>query len=396
MKKLVFPVLTIVLNLLVCFSAMAVATVDRINVTAEGAIPNDGGDDSAAINAAFDHGQSLYFPAGTYNYSGSMILMGTLANKSFRLYGDGPGVSTIIFTNAYAGGINAPAPTTGSRTLQVDGLTLQCGAACTTAIDATFTSDSVRTATIHNVQIIGNWLNGIHLNHASHSVLDKVEIVGGSTTANGIWLQSPDDQASTGFNMSNLQIKDCNTAFRTSGHVEGIYLTGFEFKACGRGAPAADLATLNGGGAFHLVNGTVETPGNGVFLTNPIFGKISNVRFVHTGPNNSTMLNISGGFNVNVSQCSFYGVDSTTVTVEHGIFVSNATSVQINGNNFSHMRALTGNCMNASGNCPALRITDNLFSMPFRNQYAISVSGTPAPYYCGNDPSSSNTCGSNP
>ncbi len=89
------------------------AAVDRINVTSVpyNAVPNDGFDDTAAINAAISAGKSIYFPAGTYDFTGSMLLP---ANTTYRLYGEGTGVSTIRFTGPNAG-INAP--NTGLATL---------------------------------------------------------------------------------------------------------------------------------------------------------------------------------------------------------------------------------------------------------------------------------------
>ena len=47
-----------------CLSALA---ADRINITDPpyGAIPDDGGDDTNAINAAMWSGQSIYFPPGS-------------------------------------------------------------------------------------------------------------------------------------------------------------------------------------------------------------------------------------------------------------------------------------------------------------------------------------------
>src|SRR5437016_5858671 len=99
MKTRLFSIIRL-FTLAFCLPAMG---ADRINVTEPpyGAIPDDGQDDTAAINAAIWSGQSIYFPPGTYNYSGSIYVP---ANTSYRFYGDGPGVSTIVFTgNPYTG-----------------------------------------------------------------------------------------------------------------------------------------------------------------------------------------------------------------------------------------------------------------------------------------------------
>jgi hypothetical protein len=395
MKKNLFPLLAItaLINLSVCLSAMA---GDRVNVTDYGAVPNDGQDDTAAINNATNAGQSIYFPPGTYNYSGRLSIPG---GKSYRFYGDGPGVSVIHFATNQGGIVGFM----GENTLTVEGLTITADwGNAGTAIWASFSNpnSNFRTATIHNVQIGGSsrdgtsggwWNYGIYLQTAGHSVVDKVEVAGNkNATSAGLWFDVPGDpnsNAATGLNLSNLEFKWCNTALKTSGHVEGLYLTGFEFSSCGRaGLPAIDINNSNGG-VIHLVNGTVDMVGAGLFLTNETFIKISNVRFRHNGPElaDSTMLYINGGFGATVSQCSFYGVNANAVANENGIFVNNAASVQLNGNTFTNMQPGNGSCIVALGTSPSLRITDNLFSN-VRSQYYVSVSGSPQPYYFGNNP----------
>ncbi len=140
----------------------------------------------------------------------------------------------------------------GQKTLNVDGLGLEATTQnCGTPIHAAFSESGgntkFRTATIHNVQIIGYprftdptydfsgwWSNGITLFKAQNSVIDKVEISGTyySTppwgTLSGIIWTSSTDYATTGLQVSNLEVKFVHTALQTSGWVEGVYLTGFE------------------------------------------------------------------------------------------------------------------------------------------------------------------------
>ncbi|HKP03589.1 MAG TPA: glycosyl hydrolase family 28-related protein [Chthoniobacterales bacterium] len=333
--------IVLLLSLGFCLPAMA---EDRINVTdpayAGGAIPNDGQDDTAAINAAVNAGpanagRSIYFPPGSYNYTGFIWLP---ANTSYRFYGDGPGVSTIVFTGNPSGGIWGY--NMGSATLQVDGLTLQANSrACGTAIYAVFnpsgSNDKVRSATIHNVQIIrslqgnsvaGFWNGGIYLERAQNAVIDKAEIIGLPRFQDGVmgagpWEQprppfgisntpvekgdvvagadpgwgdpgqdygikwvSSNDYKTTGLQLSNLMIWWCNAALQTSGWVEGLYLNGFEFAFCGDfGVPVIDLSSSapNLGSAFHLVNGHVGALQNGIRLTNLRGAKVSKILFIH-------------------------------------------------------------------------------------------------------------------
>jgi hypothetical protein len=295
-----------------------------------------------------------------------------------------------------------------ATTLSVEGLTLKANTNstnCGTAIYAKFgpgNANKFHTATIHNVQIIGSardgtsccyWTSGIHLYTGQNSVIDKVEISGNkNATQTGIVWDSSTSEPSTGLQLSNLEIKWCNTALLTNGYVEGLYMTGFEFISCGRsGYPAVSLSAYAGelgsaGSLFHLVNGQVDSIGDGITMTNLILAKISNVYFRHTGTEaaDGTMLAINNVSDAIVSECTFYGVDNT-VSGENGIFLTDSQSVRIAGNNFSHMQPWNnGSCIVVYGSSSVVRITDNLFSS-FRQQY-----NDQAPlhdtYYLGNNP----------
>ena len=389
---------------------MAAVAPDRTNVCGHGAIPNDGSDDTLAINNAINAAtptptpgtlpsRSIYFPPGTYMFTGKINLA---PNTSYRFYGDGPGVSTILFsTNPMnpSAGINGP--NMGMATLNVEGLTLMANSTnCGTAIAADFTPGAKsRTAAIHNVQIVGStrtgttggyWTNGINLNRASNTVIDKVHIAGNksATQAGIIWRAS--DSNATGLQMSNLEIKWCNKALSTEGDVEGIYLTAFEFISCGRGTAGTYAVDLQGR-TIHLVNGQVDSVGSGLKLTNQNLVKISNVSFTHSGGTelvDATMLWINGGFDATVTECSFDGVSGIppdAVAQENGIYLTNAHAVRLAGNNFSNMRPGNGSCIVADVNSTLVRITDNLFSNVY-NKITDQNTDPNDPYYNGNFP----------
>ena len=431
MQKRFFPIF-LLLNLAVCLSAVA---VDRINVTDYGAVPDEaqpgtdcdsfpatsGCDDTTAIynavNAAGNGAKSIYFPPGTYRYTSSIILP---ANTSYRLYGDGPGVSTIVFTGAPYTGIYGP--TMGSNTLMVDGLTLKANSKdCGTGIYAVFSetppSTKFHTATIQNVQIIGStrtgatgsyWSGGIYLKMAQNTIIDKVEINGnnrdddtggGRATRFGIIWESSNEYQTTGLQMSNLEMTYCDTALQTNGWVSELFLTGFEFVLCGTNSlPAIDLYSpddANVKSTFHVVNGHVNALQNGIRATNLRGVKISKVFFIHSSGN----IYASGGdvvaFNnctdVVFSQCSFEGVGSD-ISAENGINLSNAHSVRIDGNYFRHMLPRdSGSCIaiqyNSQSNSSEIRITDNLFQSSgtgdgVRQRYDDAAPDT---YYWGNN-----------
>lgn len=425
MKTRLFPlsVVILLLNMVVCLSTGATPVYDRINVTSApyNAIPNDGIDDTAAINAAIIPGtapsRSIYFPPGTYNYAGPMTLP---ANVSYRLYGEGPGVSTIIFTGLTSGIMQS---NTLPATLNVDGLTLAASGHCGTAVSASFAPSvgKFRTATIHNVQIQGSpreggsdyWSNGIYLLQAQNAFIDKVEITGTffpapSTdgTQNGIFWDSSTQVATSGLQMTNLEIKFVNTALKTSGWVDNLYLSGFEFVDCGKNTlPVVNLTSSdpNLGSGFQLVNGHVELFEHGIRLTNLRGVKISKLFLLHHMSCGLPLPCHDDGFTMNgnilalynctdavVSQCGFAGMDGglyNRLTDENGILLTASQSVQISGNYFTRMLPFTsGSCIATDEKSGVVRIVDNVFEITgglggVRDAYDDHASA----YYRGNN-----------
>lgn len=374
------------------------ATWSFTSVRSYGAKGDGSTDDTSAINQALAAGGPVYFPPGNYVYVGSMTLLPT---RSYRIYGDGPGVSIILFTGNPNTGIYGP--DMGTNTLNVEGLTLKANSYnCGTAIYAVFgeSSTKFRTAAIHNVQIIGStrdgstgfyWTSGINLSKAQNSVIDKVEISGNSSdqdnnppgppSQTGIVWTSSSVYATRGLQLSSLEIKYVNTALQTSGWVEGLYLTNFELAFCGRKdeptIPVVDLTVNAPGGAqkptFHLINGHVQGLSAGVRFTNLTGVKMSKVMFAHNsypavGP--GTIVEVKNCTDVVVSQCSFVGTGlfDHFVSPENGILLDNAHSVRIAGNDFDLMNASPPNHSGGSGSCivvqpnsSIVRIVNNLF-----------------------------------
>lgn len=376
MKKITFH-LVLCLNLAACLSAFA---VDRINVTDYGAMPNDGVDDSGAINLAVNAGTSIYFPPGKYNCAGRIYVPGS---KSYRLYGDGPGVSDISFTGASAG---IYAPSIGPNTLKVDGLTLETSTAGSNyAIYAVFLPDPApnspkfHTATIENVEIRGNlktgssggyWVTGIYLYRAWNSVIDKVDITGNTgSTATGITWGSASNIPTTGLHLTNTEIKFCNSAVFTFGWVEGFYMSGFEVVLCGKnGHPALDLNSSqisSPSPAVNLLNGHIDMIEDGVSISNFSAVKVSNVDFerVSTAAIDGTHLYLQNCLGVIISDCTFTGAPPQGTTNENGVFLSSARQVRVSGNIFRGLLpSTTGSCIVASYGSDTVRITDNIFS----------------------------------
>lgn len=284
--------------------------------------------------------------------------------------------------------------------MNVDGLTLKAAAGnCGTAILAVFDQESFtgrdgnsyragnfRTATIQNVHIVGSspdgygeghWGHGgIYLETAAHSVIDRVTIDGGrDRTPNGIVWQTPKlpPYFVCALQATNLTIKWCNTALRTAGRVEAVYVRGFNFASCGRqGAYAVHLDTTSGGLAS-FINGRVESVGGGVRISKFSFNKLSNVDFFHGSGGaveNGTMLFVEqnrGGttydtsmsYDTTVSGCLFNGASALGVAEQNGVFLSNTRMVRLAGNRFEDMRPANGSSIVVLGNCNTVRIVDN-------------------------------------
>jgi hypothetical protein len=370
------------LAVLIPYSAHAVVSWTFNSVKSYGAWGDGVHDDTAAINSAISGGTAVYFPPGIYKYTGSMTLP---ANTSYRLYGDGPGVSTILF-NGPTLGINGS--NMGLATLNVEGLTLKANTLnCGTAIRGVF-SESIpatkfRTATIHNVQIVGStrtgatgtyWTNGIYLYKAQNAVIDKVEISGnnrdkdsgGPPTQTGIVWESSNDYATTGLQMSAIAITFANTALRTNGWVEGLSLFDFEFVLCGQlGMPAVDLNSIASlkPQSFHLYNGHVQQLENGIRATNVTGLKLRKLYLIHNIDINfvqpGSIIALNNCTDAIVSQCSFLGTGS--VTPDLGIVLNNAHSVRIAGNFFAQFRSA---CIGIMSDSDVVHITDNLFGSP--------------------------------
>jgi Pectate lyase superfamily protein len=429
MKKHLLSCLAIGLlsNLLVTESALAVGShSDRINITDApyNATPDstNGSYDTAAINAAVaavGAGGSVYFPPGRYDYQGSLSLP---PGKSYRLYGDGPGVSTIAFTGPNAGILYVTS--VGEKTFTVEGLSIlantrKCGTAIQAYFNDTNATKKFRTATIRNVQIYGSsrtggggyWTGGIRLYQAQNSVLANVEMAGEnrepgtdcdeseqpgpSASDYGVIWDSATNYRTSGLQMSNIQITLFDTALRTNGLVENVFVTGFEFPLCGtNGNPAVDLNSsdsTNLGSTFHLVNGHVSGLQQVLRMTNLRGVKLSKLSIAHANgrsrgpdkdgtPHPETECGSSGNdvalnnvADAVISQCTFIGAGGA-ISDEIGIRLENSHYVQIAGNSFTAITpSNTANGQNACINVQSgdvIRVINNIFgdvSHPYYN-----------------------------
>ena len=382
----------LIIGLLAALVVSTPTLVAQVNVTAYGAVPNDGQPDNNGINAAVSAGQDIYFPPGTYNFTGSIDLP---ANRRSRLYGDGPGVSTIVFTNgapygkAGIAGINM-----GASTLTVEGLTLTADSFDSgTAIYALFSApEGYSTATIRNVQIRGAtvtgghggyWWAGIYLHRAHNAVVDRVEINGNNSTFDpaqqvdrpewrteyGIIWNSPSNIKTRKARMSNLEIHYCDSGILTDGWVEDLEVANFEVVLSGKfDRPAIDLKTSNVANVanFRLIGGHVNALQHGIRLTQVKSATVMQVLLLKHGSGgygvSGDYLAVNNSTDINVFDNSFDGPAADQIYYVEGIRLHNYTNnVRVKRNYFHTVRPYgPGSCIVVHGYANSIQIHDNL------------------------------------
>ena len=176
-------------------------------------------------------------------------------------------------------------------------------------------------------------------------------------------LQTP----TTGLLLTNAEIKFCNTGVKTSGQVEGFYMSGFEVVLCGTSTtPSIDLSASGSlqGPAFHLVNGHVDAIGDGVHMTNLSTIHVHNVDFSHVSPAaiSGTLLYLLNCLDATITDCMFAS-QVNKIADENGIFLTSTARTTISGNHFVTMQpTASGSCIVAYTGSTTVRVTNNIFS----------------------------------
>lgn len=235
------------------------------------------------------------------------------ANKAYRIYGDGPDVSTILFTGLDA---RIYPPDVGANTLNLDGLTLETltpGAG--TAISATFNRTDFaknRTASIHNVEIRGSnrtgstdryWKNGFYLYKAPNSVIEKVVLEDAKS-------QKPDPPR-----------------------------------------------------LVNLSNGHLDFFADGVRMTNLSAVKVSTVDFQQTNDAaiDGTHLVLTNCIDAIVTDCTLTS-QTDKIDNENGVFLISTQQARVSGNIFRNLYPLqTGSPIAAHNGSKTVRVTENIF-----------------------------------
>jgi hypothetical protein len=346
-----------------------------------GAVGNGTTDDTAAINRAILYGgNSIYFPPGKYRYIGSMVFP---TNTAYRVYGDGPGISTIIFEGNF-GTYGIDAHSRGNNTFQVDGLTIKaqtnfgnCGTAIYAGFDMGADPDQKnRSATIRNVEIVGaerqtnptGYFNtAIDLFQAPNAIIEDIQIRGKFGTTEPIanigikWSSSAaaSMRPATQLFLRNAYIAYYRTGVQTSGWVEGFYMSGFELVFCGSSTSAAVVLTganPNAVPVAHIQDGHINQISNGINISNFLHVKISHVNFFNM-INNGTHLKLTNCSEAILTDNDFGDYDPGA---SNGIYLVNNQGARICGNNFGLPAG--GSCVFVDATSTQTKILDNNFN----------------------------------
>lgn len=245
------------------------------NVKDYGAVGNNSNDDTSAINSAFSalvalyatgHMGVLYFPRGVYVVSSSLSFnLGTgsapLNRGGFTLRGDGPGVSTLKFTNSPTGitittgpiqqlGLENYQPIT-VEDLAITTSTVNSGTALSVIGDV---SDARGRALVVNNVVIATWgasdvtqqwVNGVYVKDCANVTFTSCNISGslptpgsssGASTAAMLFESTGSHPvALIKVNHSQLYLWDKGISVTGTGSIEGIYITDTDFLNCNYG-----------------------------------------------------------------------------------------------------------------------------------------------------------------
>jgi len=364
-------------------TAWSLTSVKTSFASLPGAVGNGTTDDTAAINRAILYGgTSIYFPPGKYRYIGSMVLP---TNTAYRLYGDGPGISTIIF-EGNSGTFGIDAHSRGNKTFQVDGLTIKaqtnfgnCGTAIYAGFDMGVEPDQKnRSATIRNVEIVaaerdaynatGYFNTGIDLFQAPNAIIEDVQIRGKFGTTEPVanvginWSSSAaaSNRPATQLFLRNAYIAYYRTGVQTSGWVEGFYMSGFELVFCGSPSTAALVLTganPNAVPIVHIQDGHINQISNGIKITNFLHVKISHVNFFNMIAPNGSHIKLTNCSEAILTDNDFGDYDPGA---SNGIYLVNNQGARICGNNFSLPSG--GACVFVDATSTQTKILDNNFN----------------------------------
>ena len=323
---------------------------DSVSVKDFGAIGDGVTDDTAAIQAAVDSGNPVFFPSGTYALDGTIDI-----GAGAKLYGAGIGKSILFQTNAGSAHVIDAISTSTKGGIEIVGLTIDCN-----GVDAGFVTQYVENLSIRYCEFKNSpfWLVNIGKSDdptVSTIVNDQIEIIGCSfsnitQTYEHLLI----------FNATNVVVKDCHFEVAPNGNGIGFWqnvdradvvncvfnnlnvgayyslstnnirFSGCSFTNCTSGLRGANLSDHGNFGATHAYNISVcdctfksnsGTPCqlgavNGgivsgcVFDTNDEFGLLVNDGAI-ISPYNAQCYNLA------ISDCLFFNNNESNITAQN-------------------------------------------------------------------------------
>jgi hypothetical protein len=153
---------------------------------------------------------------------------------------------------------------------------------------------------------------------------------------------------------------------KTSGAVEGFYLSKFELVFCGHPLPNSKAAMeLSAGDApgivFHISDGHVNQVANGIRLTNIWHAKISQVNFFNI-KYDGTHITLANCRSVMITDNNFEDYGIAGETNSNGIYSINSSQVRLAGNSIALATTTTsGHCITVDSASRKVKILDNMF-----------------------------------
>lgn len=185
---------------------------ETVSVKDFGAVGDGVTDDTAAIQAAVDSGNPVFFPSGTYALDGTIDI-----GAGAKLYGSGIGKSILFQTNAGSAHVIDALSTSTKGGIEIVGLTIDCN-----GVDAGFVAQYVSNISIRYCEFKNSpyWLVNIGKSDSAVSTIvnDQIEIVGCSFSN----ITQTYEQLLI-FNSINVVVRDCYFEVAPNGNGLGFW-----------------------------------------------------------------------------------------------------------------------------------------------------------------------------
>ena len=292
---------------------------------------------TAALTAT---GGVVYFPPGTYNFSGKQILL----NNAASIYGDGPKLCRLNF-GSVGTAIKVDHGSSDLGEFRLRGLSINKTSSSGYHIHYISRGDvNTHQALIEDLFIVGSADDAIRCENGTFVTCRDVHIVPvNDTITGGIHFKNgpgPGDTTSTNCLIDNCVFRNFDTGVKVTGNSEGITITDSQMINMGTGI---NISPSNGSGEpFFMIHGChMDTKQYGVIIKNVIQSKIVNNDIRQHG-NSSPWVGIkvdagsgtSASFLNMITNNSLLAGNSGTRT---GVFIDDAVYTVVSNNMFHNL-----------------------------------------------------------